>query len=232
MGSYIEIHSIDQAQDLGGLAGLPKTVRWRLLRSKSHGRLFFDPGYNPDSSFDVDNFSAKPNFFASHDWEPWSFKLDAQHSHLNALARDVGMAEQMCRPMVKFTLLLSRLTGGRVFSGTADNQGHDAVCIADRARALCVKFTYGDEILSVDFSGEITKSSNRYQSEDEGTVAGGLLLDESERHFGYRLASLNDIGFPEQDPDEYDLVASSGPRSPRRRSLAMVLLRLLVRGPY
>lgn len=231
MGSYIEIHSIDHARNLERLARLPRSVRWRLVKSKNHGRLFFDPGVNPDSSWEVDNFSTKPNFFGSHDWEPWSFKLDARHQYLNALARDVGMAEQMCRPMIKFALLLSRESGGRVSSGIADSQGHDTICVAERGQVQRVKFCYGESILSVDSAGNVTTSANPYHT-DGGTLPGTLLLDESERHFGYRLTWLNDISFPEQDPDEYELLASSEHRKPRRRSLAMVFLRLLLRGSY
>ena len=230
MGCNTEICSIDFAENLEGLARLPRSVEWRVFRSERHGRLFLDHGFDPADEWQAATFSEKPNFGEGGRWEPLTYKLDARHEYLNDLVRQPGMAEQMCRPVVKYAQKVSALIKGRVFFAIADNNGHDSICIAEKGRILAVRFCNGPEIISVDARGAITSSPNPYDSEE--AVVAAFTTDECARHFGYRLACLDDVCSPVDDPDTYTLVSRSPPRKRRRRSLILFFLRLLWRGPY
>lgn len=234
---YWHIHSIDSALNLDGLADLPRSVEWRLFKCRRDGRLFLDHGYDRNSTWEVEQFSDQPNFYEGWAWSPNSFKFDARHTYLNELASDGSMREQMARPLIIYAQLVSTKIQGRVFFALADDQGHDAACVVDRGAVLKLRFCNGDEVVSVDADGQVTTAPNPYSS-DEGTHAAGLVLEESSRHFGYRLSCLDDVAIETPVPiaDTFDLIRRSPPRPQRQlsgRKAAWDLIKtFLWRGPH
>lgn len=226
MAFRVQVHAIISAESAEGLAQLP--VEWRLFRSEQHGCMLFDHGFDRDDPSAVEQYSARPNFHRGSGWWPTTFRFDREHAYLNELARKPGMAEQMNRHAIKYALLVSALVRGRVFFTYADSHGHDAVVIAEKGRMERLRFTNGDEIISVNADGRVSSGPNIYRSEEEGTKAAGLSDDAFKKQFGYRLMGFDPF---DEDADSYVLLSQSvGPI--RRKSSIRSLLGMLIRGPH
>jgi hypothetical protein len=207
----IEIYALDDLSNVDGLSLLPKTIEWRVLKSKTSGRLFLDHGYDPKSKHDCEEYKSAPKFAGGPLWSSPPLVFNAEHAYLNKVARNVAIGESMAEDLIHYALLVSKLIKASVFFTASDKNGHDAIIQANCGKLVRLVFCNGDEIVAVDDKGKVSRRDNQYASEEEGCIYFGLALDESYKHFGYRLDCFRDVvsDLPDVQNGDYELVAQS-----------------------